>query len=56
MELNQINVKTYLVLTDKKLGLLINFGMAFLKDGIKRVVHGEVPDLKNDSPCRRASV
>ena len=49
-------LKTYLVLTDKKLGLLINFGMAFLKDGIKRVVHGEVPDLKNDSPCRRASV
>lgn len=31
---------TYLRLTGLKLGLLINFGEALLKDGIKRVVHG----------------
>lgn len=29
---------TYLRLTDKKLGLLINFNVALIKDGIKRVV------------------
>lgn len=31
---------TYLRLTNIKLGLLINFGGALLKDGIKRVVNG----------------
>jgi len=31
---------TYLRLTDKRLGLLINFGSALIKDGIKRIVNG----------------
>ncbi len=31
---------TYLRLTDKKLGLLINFGSEFIRDGISRVVNG----------------
>lgn len=31
---------TYLRLTDLRLGLLINFGEAFLKDGLKRVANG----------------
>jgi len=31
---------TYLRLTDKRLGLLINFGEALIKDGITRVVNG----------------
>jgi GxxExxY protein len=31
---------TYLRLTDKRLGLLINFGAALIKDGIKRIVNG----------------
>jgi GxxExxY protein len=31
---------TYLRLTDRKLGLLVNFGEALIKDGIKRVVNG----------------
>ena len=30
---------TYLRLTGKRLGLLINFGSAFVKDGIKRIVN-----------------
>ena len=30
---------TYLKVTDKRLGLLINFGEALLKDGIKRVAN-----------------
>jgi GxxExxY protein len=31
---------TYLRLTDKKLGSLINFGSALIKDGIFRIVNG----------------
>jgi GxxExxY protein len=31
---------TYLRLSDKRVGLLINFNMAVLKNGIKRVVNG----------------
>lgn len=31
---------TYLRLTDKRLGLLINFGEELIKDGISRVVNG----------------
>ena len=36
-------VLTYLRLTEKRLGLLINFGAARIKDGIKRIVNG-LPD------------
>ena len=38
-------VQTYLRLADKRLGLLINFGEALIKNGIKRVVNG-LPDEK----------
>ena len=31
---------TYLRLSDRRLGLLINFGAEFIKDGITRVVNG----------------
>jgi GxxExxY protein len=31
---------TYLRLTDRKLGLLINFGEEYIKDGIVRIVNG----------------
>ncbi len=31
---------TYLRLTERRLGLLVNFGEAWIKDGIKRVVNG----------------
>jgi GxxExxY protein len=33
-------VLTYLKVTDKRLGLLINFNVELIKDGIKRVVNG----------------
>ncbi len=33
---------TYLKLTDKKLGLLINFNKELLKDGIKRIINGVI--------------
>ena len=35
-------VLTQLRLTDKKLGLLINFGEVSLKNGIKRIVNGPI--------------
>jgi len=31
---------THLRLADKRLGLLINFNVAFLKDGITRITNG----------------
>jgi GxxExxY protein len=33
-------LKTYLKITDKRLGLLINFNVPILKEGIRRVVNG----------------
>jgi GxxExxY protein len=33
-------LKTYLRLSDKRLGLLINFGTELFKDGVSRVVLG----------------
>ena len=37
--LHKAQVKTYLKITGLKLGLLINFNVILLKDGIKRVIH-----------------
>jgi len=45
-------LKTYLVLTGKSVGLLLNFGMDLMKTGIRRVVVGNAPDLCDSaSPC-----
>ena len=33
-------VLTYLRLADKRLGLLINFHVAYIRDGISRIVNG----------------
>lgn len=38
---------TYLRLTDKRLGLMVNFGEKLIKNGIKRVVNG-----LDDSLCK----
>ena len=35
-------VLTYLKLTDLKLGLLLNFGSALMKDGIERIINGNI--------------
>lgn len=52
-------LKTYLALTGHRLGLLLNFGMEYMKNGIKRIVSGEVPDLHalraSVSPCENGS-
>jgi len=39
-DIHKAQLLTYLRLTDTKLGLLINFGQACVKDGIHRVVNG----------------
>ncbi len=43
---------TYLKVSGKNLGLLINFGAALIKDGITRVSAG-APDLRNSLSRRR---
>jgi GxxExxY protein len=37
---HKMQLLTYLRLTERKLGLLLNFGEAVIKDGISRIVHG----------------
>ena len=37
-------VLTYLKLTGLKLGYLMNFGEALMKDGITRILNGELPE------------
>ena len=38
--IHEVQLLTYLRLTDHRLGLLINFGQEFVKDGIRRLVNG----------------
>ena len=44
---------TYLRLADKRLGLLINFQVALIKDGITRVVNGLQDDDHAKAPGRK---
>ena len=44
---------TYLRLGDKRLGLLINFHVALIKDGITRIVNGLEDDSHAKSPSRK---
>ena len=44
---------TYLRLADKRLGLLINFQVALIKDGITRIVNGLDEDPHAKSPSRQ---
>ena len=44
---------TYLRLADKRLGLLINFHVALIKDGITRIVNGLEDDPHAKSPSRQ---
>ena len=41
---------TYLKLSGLKVGYLLNFGEALMKDGITRIINGQLPPC---SPCRR---
>jgi hypothetical protein len=49
----QRQVLTYLRLTGLKLGYLLNFGEALMREGITRIIHG---NLAPDPPCLGASV
>ncbi|MBY0537275.1 MAG: GxxExxY protein [Chitinophagaceae bacterium] len=40
LEIHRAQLITYLRLTDKKLGVLINFNTVLLKNGFKRVING----------------
>jgi GxxExxY protein len=40
MPVFSLQLNTYLKLTQKKLGLLINFNVPLVKDGIRRIAHG----------------
>ncbi len=43
VELNEVHLAqllTYLKLSDCKLGLLINFNVKLLKEGVRRVING----------------
>jgi len=44
---------TYLRLADKRLGLLMNFQVALIKDGIARIVNGLEEDSHAKSPSRQ---
>jgi hypothetical protein len=46
-------ILTYLRLADKRLGLLINFHVALIKDGITRIVNGLEEDDHAKSPSRK---
>jgi len=42
MRVHKKQVLTYLRLTGLKLGYVLNFGEAYLKDGIHRIINGEL--------------
>ena len=42
MEVHKKQLLTYLRLTDKKLGYILNFGSDLMKDGITRVINGYI--------------
>lgn len=46
---------TYLRLTGKRLGLLINFNVPLIKDGIKRVANGMLDDFHAKTPGTQSS-
>lgn len=42
LPVHEAQLVTYLKLSDKKLGLLMNFNVALLKDGIRRRINGNL--------------
>jgi len=45
LPIHEAQILTYLKLTNKKLGLLINFNEVLLKDGFRRILNGHLPEL-----------
>jgi GxxExxY protein len=44
LPVHEAQLVTYLKLANKKLGLLINFNVPLLRDGIRRKINGYLPD------------
>ena len=42
LPVHKIQVLTYLRLSSIRLGLLINFGSAYIKNGIERIINGKI--------------
>ena len=53
LPVHKTQLLTYLRLADKRLGLLINFHVALIKDGITRIVNGLEEDDHAKSPSRK---
>lgn len=49
LPIHEAQLVTYLKLSDKKLGLLINFNVPLLKEGIRRKVNGKLNKLNSVS-------
>lgn len=47
-EVHEFQLLTYLKLTNKGMGLLVNFNVPLLKDGIRRKINGYVNDIPQD--------
>ena len=45
LPIHEAQLLTYLKLADRKLGLLINFNEALVKNGFKRLLNGNLPEL-----------
>jgi GxxExxY protein len=45
LPIHEAQLLTYLKLCNKKLGILINFNEVLLKNGYKRLLNGQLPDL-----------
>jgi GxxExxY protein len=43
--IHEAQLLTYLKLTNRKLGILINFNEVLLKNGFKRLLNGKLPEL-----------
>lgn len=53
LPVHEVQLVTYLKLTDKRLGLLINFNVPVLKEGIKRRVNGLYEPYGNPALLRQ---
>ncbi len=47
--LHQAQLLTYLKLSHNHLGLLINFNVVHLRDGIRRMVSGDPPEIASEA-------
>ena len=51
LEVHKAQLLSYLKLLDKRVGLLINFKVVHLRDGIRRMVNNYKPSVSPASPA-----